>query len=236
MDKNTESTIPTVSLTKEKLNPLRIESPIPINLVEPIKIEVNLTTKGEKANKTTMSPRPVILSKRNKEMNVRREIIMEEGKSDLNVFIIKIKGLNNHIVVEVTKMEEVSDLIVVINTKGANGHSVDSTKIPTSLVEEEAVILVTKSLSTVMIMTCQDPAEEETSQDHVTTMTVMLSNLADKIEAGKRDNSLLVHILTRTKVNSLLKTTPKRKTLVVTSIRNPETRGEGEMVSNEEGK
>ena len=137
--------------------------------------------------------------------------------------------------VGVTKMEEVSDLIVVINTKGANGHSVDSTKIPTSLVEEEAVILVTKSLSTVMIMTCQDPAEEETSQDHVTTMTVRISNLADKMEAGMRDHSSLLNIFQKRKETSLFKTTPKL-TSTVPSIRNPEVLGEEEMVSKEEGK
>ncbi len=159
--------------------------------MEPIQIKVNLTTKGEKTNKTTMSPRLVILSKRKKEIKFHRDLIMEIGKSYLNVFIIKIKELNDHIVVEVTQMEEVSFLIVVINTKG---HSVDPTMILTSILEEEEVILFSISVSPMMIMTCQDPAEEETSKDHVTTMTVRIFNLADQIGGGTRDHSLLLKI------------------------------------------
>lgn len=123
-------------------------------------------------------------------------VLMIKKEVSAHIVVIKIKELNDHIVVGVTKMKEASDLIVAINMKGANGRSVDPTKILTSLVEEKAIYLVTKSLSsTVMILTCQDPLEEETSKDRVTTITVTISYLADKIEVGMRDHSILANIL-----------------------------------------
>ncbi len=106
--------------------------------------------------------------------------------------IFQIRELNDHIGVVVNKTKEVSELIVSINMKGVNGHSVHTTKILTYFLEEEVVIEVTKSLSTAITSTCQDPAIEEISHDQVTTMTIKMSNLADEIEGGMREQSLLV--------------------------------------------
>jgi hypothetical protein len=188
-----------------------IESPILKTITDPIKIEVDHTERGHKADRISTILLLMILSKRTRNMNVRKNHIIKTGKIKPNVFIILIKEANNHIVVVVTKMKETCDLNVVINTKKTNDHSVNTTKILVSPVEEEAVILVTKSLNTVMISTCHETTEEEISQGLGMTMTVIIMNLADKIEAGTKDNnSLLVQIFT---TNSLLKTKPELKTV-----------------------
>lgn len=212
-----------------------IESLILKTITDPIKIEVDHTERGHKADRISTILLLMTLSKRTRNMNVRKNHIIKTGKIKPNVFIILIKEANNHIVVVVTKVKETCDLNVVVNTKRTNDHSVNTTKILVCPVEEEAVIKATKSLSTVMISTCHETTEEEISKGLGTTMTVIILNLADKIEAGTKDNnSLLVQILTTKKRNSLLKTKPELKT--VPSILKQEAREIEDKRGKEEGK